>query len=298
MQKIIKYDPGEPLAHAGLALGYALLGHGLIKSPEIFRTAEAAANKALKIDPTLDEAFVALAMLNTYNLWNWPEAQEAFENALARNPNSEIAHAHYAWYYVLFGDKEKSLYHARMATILEPLSPSYYSWYGWLCVYFNELEQAEIAAKKALELMENHIYGNVVLGWTYLQKKQYQQAIETIEKLPMIYSHLKVILAYTYFMDGNRDKVLELYNEVEEESQQHWVNPIYRGLLAGMLGNTDVAFKMINEACDHHYYPTNHINVFLPNAEFLKNDPRYYELFQKMNLPYKELILASKSTKE
>ncbi len=297
MKKAIKRDPGEPLAHAGLALGYALMGHGLIESPEAFRTAEAAANKALKIDPTLDEAFIALAMLNTYNFWNWPVAKEAFENALARNPNNEIAHAHYAWYYVLFGDKEKSLYHARMATILEPLSPSYYSWYGWLCVYFKEFEQAEIAARKALELMENHPYGNVVLGWTYLQKKQYQKAIETHEKLPMVHSHLKVLLAYTYFMAGKRDKVLELYNEVEEESKQHWVNPLDRGFLAGMLGDNDKAFELINEACEHHYYPTNHINVFLPNAEFLTNDPRYNELFHKMNLPYKGPVLASKSTK-
>ncbi len=292
MQKAIKRDPGEPLAHAGLALGYALMGHGMITSQEVFRSAEAAANKALKIDPTLDEAYIALAMLNTYNFWNWPLAKEAFENALARNPNNEIAHAHYAWYHVLFGDKDKSLYHARMATILEPLSPSYYSWLGWLCVYFREFEQAETAARKALELMENHPYGNVVLGWTYLHKKQYQKAIETHEKLPMIHSHLKVILAYTYFITGNRDKVLALYNEVEEESKHHWVNPFDRGLLAGMLGDEDQAFELINEACEHHYYPTNHINVFLPNAEFLIDDPRYAELFQRMNLPYNRVLIA------
>jgi AraC-like DNA-binding protein/TolB-like protein/Tfp pilus assembly protein PilF len=297
MQKAIKRDPGEPLAHAGLALGYALMGHGYIESPEAFRTAEAAANKALKIDPTLDEAFMALAMLNLYNFWNWPKAQEAFENALARNPNNEIAHAHYAWYHVLFNDKEKSLYHARMATILEPLSPSYYSWLGWLCVYFKEFEQAEIAARKTLELMENHPYGNIVLGYVYLNKKQYQKAIETHKKLPLNFSILKVVLAYTYVQAGEIDKAIALRNEVEEESKHHWVNPFDRGLLAGMLGYKDQAFELLNEACEHHYYPTNHINVFLPNAEFLKGDPRYSELFQKMNLPYKETILASKSTK-
>ncbi len=297
MKKAIKRDPGEPLAHAGLALGYALMGHGYIESPEAFRTAEAAANKALKIDPTLDEAFMALAMLNLYNFWDWPKAQEAFENALARNPNNEIAHAHYAWYHVLFGDKEKSLYHARMATILEPLSPSYYSWLGWLSFYFGEFDQAEIATRKTLELMENHPYGIAVLGYIYLHKKQYQKAIETHLKLPLNYSILKVILAYTYVQAGEIDKAIALRNEVEEESKKHWVNPFDRGLLAGMLGDTDKAFELLNEACEHHYYPTNHINVFLPNAEFLIDDPRYSELFQKMNLPYKGPILASKSTK-
>ncbi|UCH13260.1 MAG: hypothetical protein JSV22_09090, partial [Bacteroidales bacterium] len=297
MQKAIKREPKEPLAHAGLALGYAQMAHGLITSEEAFRTAEASANKALKIDPSLDEAYIALAMLNTYNFWNWPKAEEAFENALAANHNNEIAHAHYAWYYVLFGDKEKSLYHAKMATILEPVSAVYHAWLGWLYYYFGEYEKAETSARKSLELSKDNPYGITVLGWAYLQKKQYQQALDVHEKLPKYYSAFKVILGYSYVYTGNSDKALALYNELEEESQQHWVSPLDRGMLAGMLGYTDKAFELITEACDHHCFNTNYVDVYLPMAEFLKDDPRYNELFKKMNLPYKELILASKSTK-
>ena len=294
MHKAIERDPGDPFAYGGLALGYAILGHGMIYSKEAFRTAEAAANKALKIDPALDEAYTALALLNLYNFWKWPEAQEAFESALARNPNNEIAHAHYAWYHVLFGDKEKSLYHAKTSTVIEPLSASYHSWLGWLYVYFREFDQAEISARRALELLENHPFGNVVLGWTYLQKKQYQQAIETHEKLPKDHSFYKVILAYTYFQAGNTDKVLALYNEVEEESKKHWVNPFDRSMLAGMLRYTDQAFELINEACDHKYYPTNHIDVIIPFVEFLRDDPRYNKLFKRMNLPFNRSLYTAR----
>jgi TolB-like protein len=294
MQKAIKRDPGDPFAYGGLALGYAILGHGMIYSKEAFRTAEVAANKALKIDPTLDEAYTALALLNLYNFWKWPEAQEAFENALSRNPNNEIAHAHYAWYHVLFGDKEKSLYHARMATILEPLSACYHSWLGWLCVYFREFEQAEIAARKSLELLENHPFGNVVLGWTYLQKKQYREAIVTHEKLPKDHSFYKVILAYTYFKAEIKNKLLALYEEVEEESKKHWVNPFDRSMLAGMAGYTDQAFELINEAYDNKYYPTNHIDVIIPYVEFLRDDPRYNKLFKRMNLPFNRSLYTAR----
>ncbi len=293
MQEAIKRDPGDPFAYGGLALGYAILGHGMIYSKEAFRTAEVAANKALKIDPTLDEAYTALALLNLYNFWKWPEAQEAFENALTRNPNNEIAHAHYAWYHVLFANKEKSLYHARMATILEPLSASYHSWLGWLYVYFKEFKQAEISARKALELLENHPFGNVVLGWTYLQKKQYKKAIETHEKLPKNHSFYKTVLANTYFQAANKEKVLALYNEVEEESKKHWVNPFDRSMLAGMAGYTDQAFELINEACDNKYYPTNHIDVIIPYVEFLRDDPRYNKLFEKMNLPFNRSLYTA-----
>ncbi|MFC2137163.1 hypothetical protein ACFLTE_03205, partial [Bacteroidota bacterium] len=295
MQKALKRDPGEPLAHAGLALGYAQLGHGYLEAPHAFRTAEAAANKALKIDPNLDEAYIAIAMLNNYNFWNWPKAQEAFENALARNPNSEIAHAHYAWYHVLFNNKEQSLYHAKMATVLEPLSPAYYSWLAWLCVYFEEFEQAEVQARKSLEMMENLPYGNTVLGWVYLHKKEYQKAIETHKKLPLDYPFFNMVLAYTYVQAGEMNKAIALRDEVEEQAKESWVNPFERGLLAGMTGDLDKAFELLEEAREHHYYPTNHINVVLPGMKFLNNDPRYYALFQKMNLPDKRPVFASES---
>ena len=268
------------------------MGHGYLEAPDAFRTAEAAANKALKLDPKLDEAHIAIGMLNTYNFWNWPKAKKAYENALARNPNSEIAHAHFAWWHVLFDDKEKSLYHARMATVLDPLSPAYFSWLAWLYVYFEEFELAEAAALKSLELMENLPYGNTVLGWVYLHKKEYQKAIETHKKLPLNYPFFKMVLAYTYVQAGEIEEAITLRNEVEEQAKQSWVNPFERGLLAGMLGDMDIAFELLDEAYEHHYYPTNHINVALPGMKFLNDDPRYYALFQKMNLPDKRPVFA------
>lgn len=293
MKKAIKKDPGEPLAHAGLSLGYALLGHGYLEDPDAFRTAEAAANKALKLDPYLDEAYVAIGMLNLCNLWDWQKSREALENAIAKNPNNEMAHAFYAWYHVMYDNKEKSLYHAKMATVLEPLSPAYYSWLAWLCVFFEEFEQAETAALKSLELMENLPYGNVTLGWVYLHKKKYQKAIETHEKLPLIYPFFKMVLAYTYVQAGEMEKAIALRNEVEEQAKQSWVNPFERGLLAGMTGDIDTAFELLEEAVEHHYYPTNHINVIIPGMKFLEHDPRYNELFEKMNLPAKRPLIAS-----
>ncbi len=294
LQKAIDRDPGDPFAYAGLALGNAIMGHGIIYSRDAFQTAEAAATKALKIDPTLDEAYLALAMLNLYNFWNWPKAREAFEDALTRNPNNEIAHAHYAWYHVLFGDKERSLYHARQATVLEPLAASYFSWLGWLQVYFEEYEEAEKSALRALELLDNHPFANIVLGWTYLFRDQPDKAIEIHQKLPMNHSFFKMVLANTYVLTGNKDKATILRNEVEEEAQQHWVNPFDRGMLAAMMGDTDLAFTFINEASENKYYPTNHINVCVPHVDYLSEDSRYLALFQKMHLSVdpKETMLA------
>lgn len=291
MRQAIERDPGDPLAYAGLALGYAIKGHGMVAPPGSFKSAAAAAEKALRIDPTLAEAHTALALIYSYHLWDWPKVKDAFEQALAFNPNSAIAHAHYAFYYVHFNEREKALYHANMAITLEPFSASYHAWLAWLCFYYGDYDQAEILATKALELQEGIPYGNLVLGWIHIKRGQYHKAIELHSELPTYGDYYKMLIGYTYIQSGEREKALLLWNEMETASEKRFVNPFHRGMLASMLGYTDRAFELFNEACDHKYYPITYIDIF-PGIEELKDDPRYGKLMQKMKFPYSKPLLT------
>jgi hypothetical protein len=60
----VQGDPGDAFAYAGLALGYTIHDHGQQTLEEKFILASSAANKPLKIDPTLDEAHTALVSYN------------------------------------------------------------------------------------------------------------------------------------------------------------------------------------------------------------------------------------------
>ncbi len=292
MHTAIARDPGDPLAYAGLAMGYAIMGHGMIAPEGSFRSAASAAERALRIDPTLDEAYTALALIYSYQLWDWPRVKKAFENAIANNPNNAIAHAHYAFYYVHFNAREKALYHANLAVTLEPLSASYHSWLAWLYYYYGEYNKAETSALKSLELNEDIPYGNLVLGWVYIKKKLYQQAIDIHNNLPEYGDYYKMLIGYTYIQSGNSEKALALWNEMEKTSKKEFVNPFHIGMLAGMLGYTDRAFDLFNEACDNKYYPITYIDIF-PGIEALKDDSRYNDLLQRMNFPsYNTLLTA------
>jgi TolB-like protein/Tfp pilus assembly protein PilF len=165
LHEAIDNDPGDPLAYAGLALGYALIGHGPLSKEEAFLRATAAANKAIRLDSTIDEAHTALALLNLYESWDWNKAQEGFEHAIQTNPSNELAHAHYAWYHVSFGNKDKAIYHAQKAVEIEPFSASYHSWLSWSYYDFVEYDQAEKSARKSLALQEELPCGLLGLGW-------------------------------------------------------------------------------------------------------------------------------------
>jgi len=292
LHEAIEKDPGDPFAYAGLALGYTYLGHGQLDSEESFLRVMSAANKAIKLDPTIDEAYNALSILYLYQVLDWYKAKKAFENAIANNPNNAIAHAHFAWYHILFDDMEKSIYHAKKAVMIEPFSAAYTAWLSLLYCYNKECDKAEFWAKKALDLKDDVPYGNLTLGWVCLQRKMFQQAIEYHKKLPSG-AYWKTLLGYAYVKAGQREEALEIWNELEELSKKQEVNACYRGMMAAYLGFTDKAFELLNDACDHKSYPISYIN-FYPCTEDIRNDSRYSKLMQKMNLPWKEILITSK----
>ena len=292
LNEAIKKDPGDPFAYAGLALVYATKGHGQLESEDSFLRAMSAAKKAIKLDPTIDEAYTALALLYLYDLWDWAKAKETFESALANNPNNAIANAHYAWYYVLFGDFEKSIYYGKKAVMIEPLSASYNAWLALLYIHIKEYDLAENYARKALSINEDTPYGYFALGKICIIKGQYQQAIEYQEKLPQKGFYYKVMRGYAYVKAGQREKAMELWNEVEDYAKNHRVNCCYRGMMAAYLGFTDKAFKLLNEAIDRKDYPVIYINAYV-FTESIRNDPRFDQLLARMNLPTKKSLLTA-----
>lgn len=292
MREAIRRDPGDPLAYAGLALGYAIQGHGVIHPVGSFRTATAAAERALMLDPSLDEAHLALALINTYQEWNWPKAMEDYELALANNPNNAMAHAHYGALMLLFNEKEKSIYHLKTAIMLEPTSAAWYSWLACFYYMYRDNDNAEEMALKAIELEENIPYGILVLGWLYADRGEFGKAIALQEKLPVYNDYYKMLIGYAYIKSGDREKVQELYNEMEKDARIRFINPFHRGMLAGMLGFNDRAFELFHEACEKKYYPIIYIDTY-PGIESLKEDPRYCELKQCMHLPCRQNLIAN-----
>ena len=70
--------------------------------PEARRRAEAAALKALELDPTLAEAHSALGSVRLYS-WDWTAAEEECKRAIELNPNYANAHNAYAHYLISRG---------------------------------------------------------------------------------------------------------------------------------------------------------------------------------------------------
>ncbi|MHC4330442.1 MAG: protein kinase domain-containing protein, partial [Planctomycetota bacterium] len=182
LHQAIEKDPSDPLAYAGLAGGYNIIGHGPAPSPEALPRAKAAALKALELDETLAEAHAALAEVKLYFDWDWAGAEQAFRRALELNPNLAEAHAHYAWYLVLFGRLDEALAEMKRARELDPLAPIYSAWLGQQYGFVGQYEEAIDNARKSLELNPDFPMGLYVLGCVYAAKGMYKEAIAAHQK--------------------------------------------------------------------------------------------------------------------
>ena len=95
---------------------------GYVSGPELMERARSAARRALELDSQIPESHTALANLDFNYFWNFPEAEEEIQKALALDPNSAYAHEVSCWIKVSMGRTQEGLTECRRAVELDPLS--------------------------------------------------------------------------------------------------------------------------------------------------------------------------------
>ena len=102
---------------------YNYLAYGNYLSPkDSFPKAEAAANKACALDPTLADPHASLGFVRMYWDWNFPEAEKEFRRAIELNPNSATALHLYSIYLTMMRRWDEARKAIERAQTIDPLS--------------------------------------------------------------------------------------------------------------------------------------------------------------------------------
>jgi tetratricopeptide (TPR) repeat protein len=280
LHKAVQIDPAEPFAHAGLALGYLEIAHGPLNPGDAYMKAESAALQAIKLDPDLAEAQLALAELNMYSTWNYSEAERYFRRAIELNPYLSMAHYHYAWLLMLLGRRDEAEVEHELAQKYDPFNPMIVGHMGILYAYLGRFDDAIREVNKSFGIQKACPDGYFALVETYLAQGRDDEAISACRTFVEGDPVWKWVLGYTYASTGYRQEAEQVLKELLNEKITSW-NALGIAGIYGNMGNMEEAYRWMGYEPHHAWVPW--LTVMYVGKPFWK-DERFKEFKKKWNL--------------
>lgn len=241
-------DANYALAYAGLANAYGIGASFNIESATARQ--EAAARRAIELDPTLSEAHAALAVIFFWNKRDAGKAQDSFNRALELNLNVAATHHYYSWFLMAtarFDEAETSL---RRALELDPLSLSINIDAGLPLFFSRRYTEARARFEQALKPDANFWYGHLRLGEACEMAGDFACATSEFERAAALSNNdstVKAHLVRTLALAGKRDEARRLLEELTAKNAPP-VSPYYLALTYIALGETNKAFANLERA--------------------------------------------------
>jgi DNA-binding winged helix-turn-helix (wHTH) protein/Tfp pilus assembly protein PilF len=142
-ERALQVDPKYAPAHCGLAMALNRAGVWGVADPiASHRQAVAAANAALRLDPSLAEAYVARATARIRLEWDWGGAESDLRRAISLDPDFVKPHQLRAQFLAAQGRSREALREIGTARQLDPLAASLRRDEGLILYYSRQYDTA------------------------------------------------------------------------------------------------------------------------------------------------------------
>ncbi len=271
-----------------MADAYNLLGsYGEMPMREAKERAKAAAQKAVDLDDEVAEAHTSLgAIIGGYD-WEWAKAERHFLRAIDLKPRYATAHEWHSEYLSWMGRHDNAIRAALRALDIDPVSLSANSHVGLALYRARHYDAAIERFRETLHLNQDFADAHVMLGVTLVQKAMYGEAIAEFQRARVLTGNSPEILGllgYGYGMAGMKREAQDVLNELNDlRRQNRYVSPFSRATIHIGLGETDLAFKWLEQAYQERLWYMTLLAVD-PLLDRLRGDTRFTDLLRRMNL--------------
>jgi serine/threonine-protein kinase len=288
-QQAIAKDPNNALMYTGLSYAYAALVFplGAVSPGEAMPKARAAAMQALAMDNSLGDAHAALAYEAFFYEWDWQLAEREFKRAIELNPNDADAHHGYAHLLVALGRADEGLAESKRALEISPLDIVLNIHLGWHYLYVRQYNSALDQLNKVVEMDTNLAQTYTWLGLTQEQMGNYPAAISAFQRAINLFpggnTQAEALLGHAYAVSGRKAEALKTISDLTNQAKQKYVGPYHIAAIYAGLGDKDQAFAWLEKA----YQERSDWMVSLPGDQRfdnLRTDPRYTGLLQRLGL--------------
>ena len=288
LQEAILLDPGFAPAYSGLALSRLKI----TPVPPDLGATEAAARRALALDPDLAEAHLALGQILFQHYYDWAGAGRELRMALALDPESAEAHDIYSLYLAALGRHSEAIASVGRARELDPasmLAGSDYAWYFYLDHRYEEAirqgkiiltlfpltaDTTPVGAKIGKYFCEETILNS---AWALGDRETALEAAKALQgffKPPQEAARLHDVNEFWHA----REEWLETLQRTQ------LLDPFGRAKNAMRLGERDRALDLLTHQCapESLWWPFAAVE---PIFEPLHSDPRWSQVLDCLKLP-------------
>jgi Tfp pilus assembly protein PilF len=278
LEDAVRLDPTLELAQVGVADAHNLMGFMTVLPPrDTFPRAQAAARRALEINPSSAEAFTSLAYPTLWHDWNHAEAERLFRKSIDLNPKYSQAHLWIANVLTLSDRPDEARTEAQMARILDPLSAVAIAFAGWFPYWHSRFDEAIRNFREAMQLIPGFGVGHYWMGLAGARAGHDREAMAALERSAEILGPTPQVvsaLATAHALAGRPTEARTLMAELETQSAHRYVGAYYFAQVLVALGEREAAFKALEKAFDErvHWLAAIHID---PSLAALRGDPRF-----------------------
>jgi len=282
-EEALQLEPGYAQAYAMIATAYSQLGaSGQLTPHKAFALVHEYAGKAMQLDSSIAEIYIAKAGAYLFYEWKWKETYEALQKAVHLNPSAAAVYPLLGYYHVLMGEKTQAVTALEGAVKIDPLSPTINHALGNMYVFAERYDDAIRQADKLLDL-NTHIRQNLELkAWATGMKGDWEEACRLFEEVYRLTNHpLKGLmgLGYAYAKLGQTEKAMECIRKMEQRQREEPDVVLDADFVAiwFAIGDMDKVLYYIRQCVEKRAVP---VNLFLQYPVFkgLAGDPRFEAL--------------------
>jgi len=279
-------DPKYAPIQTGLAETYSVMAErGLLPSMAAHQKSKEAALRALSLDNTLAESYVALGTLSSTSGKDFRAAETYYLQALALNPGLATAHQSYSYMLSKLRRFDESLHQARLALEIDPFSNPANINLAVQFFYTRDYQALVQQCRKMLELDPQHFVAHLLLAEAMAHLGDGPAAYRELEAVgdrpkdhPLtVRTHAEVGTVL-----GRPDLAeIDLQSLLREKKRTDSFASSYIAIVYAGLGQKDRAFEWLEKAYAEHDSFLSVLQVY-PAYDSLRSDPRYASLLSRL----------------
>jgi tetratricopeptide (TPR) repeat protein/TolB-like protein len=288
-RRAIEVDPQSALPYAALAHCLFWIGageYGFGAPHEVMPQAGDAAREALRIDDSVAEAHLSLAMVKFRFEWDWEGAEKHLKRAIELNHGYYLAHYLYTVYLLVQERFDEAFAEAMIARHLSPVSSDVHFSMGLLLYASCQNDEAIDHLNNTVAMDAKFPFPHLVLGLTFGRKDRFDEAIGEFKQALAIAGPRPLWSGYlgqVYAEAGKTEAAVEILHELRTTLRHSYVPPVAFAFVYAGLGKIDDAFHWLEKAVDERDGLLIYLKV---GSAFdrLRSDPRFAGILGRVGL--------------